>query len=80
MSRWQEVIKSITHVQCADGVDPTSQEVAETFAKAFTAAGYKSRIEFKAGKYSLIISDGDGEIVLDLTRKGNVLPLKGSAQ
>jgi hypothetical protein len=78
MRWWQEVLKSVTHIQCADGVDPTSQEVAETFAKAFTAAGYKSRIEIQDGKYALIVDDGDDEIVLDLTRKGNVVDMKGA--
>jgi hypothetical protein len=77
MSRWQDVLKSLTHIQCADGVDPTSQEAAETFAKAFTAAGYRSRIEVKDGLYSLILHDGAEEIVLNLTRKGNVVDMKG---
>jgi hypothetical protein len=78
MSRWLDVIKAITHVACANGVDPTSREVAETCAKAFTAAGYRSRIEFKDGKHTLILHDGDDEIVLDLTRKGNVVDMKGA--
>jgi|HubBroStandDraft_2_1064218.scaffolds.fasta_scaffold257575_2 hypothetical protein len=76
MSRWQDVLNKITHIKCADGVDPTARDVAETFAEAFAAAGYKSRIEFRDGEYTLILHDGDDEIVLDLTRKGNVVDMK----
>jgi hypothetical protein len=76
---WQEIVHSVTHINSANGLNVTAQEVGETLAKAFTAAGYKTRIDFKDGKYAIILDDGDARIVLDLTRKGNVFPLKRGA-
>jgi len=61
---YADIVKRMTHIKCADGVDSTPIEVAQSLAEAFSDAGYEPKVEISAdGKITLTFDDGENTVI-----------------